>query len=297
MYRHPFYLLLGFLLISGGQIIAQDHNRLPIDYEELTAPEFVKAVELSQGVCLLPMGILEKHGPHLPLGTDLLNVRELCSRAARKEFALVFPQYYAGQIFEAKHQPGTIAYSPELIWKLLQETCDELGRNGVKKIILVNGHGGNSSFLPYFCQAQLDTRKDYSVFLYRPVADSALEKKISSLKRTANDGHAGEAETSRMSLHRPDLAHSDRADEQSGGNLARLSNIDNAFTGIWWYARYPNHYAGDGSVINKELAELSMASDVEQLAALIREVKQDTNAAKLQKMFFDQSADPLKTKQ
>ena len=142
---------------------------LSVQYEELTAPDFIQAVENSDAVCIIPIGILEKHGPHLPLGTDLFDAREIALRAAKKEYCVVFPEYYFGQIYEAKHQPGTIAYRPELTWSILTETCNELGRNGFKKIVLVNGHGGNTHFLHYFCQAQLEDRKGYSVILFTSV--------------------------------------------------------------------------------------------------------------------------------
>jgi len=87
----------------------------------------------------------KKHGPHLPLGTDLLNARYVSEHAAQEESAIIFPEYFAGQIFEAKHEPGTIAYSPELQLRLLQETTDEMARNGCKKVVIVNAHGGNES--------------------------------------------------------------------------------------------------------------------------------------------------------
>src|SRR5512143_2578355 len=138
---------------------------LPYKMEEITSPKFVKAVEMAGGVCVIPLGIIEKHGPHLPLGTDLFESREVAFTAAKKEYAVVFPPYFTGQIFEAKHQPGAIAYSNELMWKMLDETCGELSRNGLKKIVLLNGHGGNSSFLQFFCQSQLASRRDYIVVL------------------------------------------------------------------------------------------------------------------------------------
>ncbi len=96
-------------------------QNLPVGWEELTSPDFVKAVEKSEGVCLIPMGVLEKHGPHLPLGTDVYTAREISQRAAQKEYCIVYPYYFVGQIFEAKHQPGTVAYSTELIYKMLEE--------------------------------------------------------------------------------------------------------------------------------------------------------------------------------
>src|SRR6478736_1906534 len=81
---------------------------LPARWEELTAPDFVKALEQAKGTCILPFGILEKHGPAGPLGTDLINVRHGTLMAVKEEYAIVFPEYYFGQIFEARHQPGTI---------------------------------------------------------------------------------------------------------------------------------------------------------------------------------------------
>src|SRR5882672_8243649 len=135
MKRAAFFSVLIFLLAVSS---VQSQSKLSAKWEELTAGDFRQAIQQSKGTCLLPFGILEKHGPHLPLGTDLLNVRYASLRAAEQEYALDFPEYF-GQIFEAKHEPGTIAYSMELQLKLLQETTDEMARNGCKKIIIVNG--------------------------------------------------------------------------------------------------------------------------------------------------------------
>ena len=94
--------------------------------------------------------------------------------AARQEYALVFPEYYFGQIFEAQHEPGTIAYSTHLQLELLQETTDEMARNGCKKVIIVNGHGGNEHLLPFFAQAQLASPHDYIVYVFNRPSHSDL---------------------------------------------------------------------------------------------------------------------------
>ena len=130
-------------------------------WDELTAADFERAIARAQNTCVLPFGIVEKHGPHLPLGNDLINVRYASLHAVEQEYAVVFPEYYFGQIFEAKHEPGTIAYSAKLQLELLQETTDEMARNGCKKIVIVNGHGGNNHLLPFFAQSQLATPHDY----------------------------------------------------------------------------------------------------------------------------------------
>ncbi len=270
---------------------------LRFQYEELTAPDFARAVEKSGGTALIPMGILEKHGPHLPLGTDLLDSREVALRAARKEYTIVFPPYYFGQIYEAKHQPGTIAYSQKLVWDLLQETCDELSRNGIKKIILVNGHGGNTNFLSFFCQAQLASRKDYAVFLFQPGRDPEVDAQVKKLRKTPMDMHAGETETSTMLANRPELVRLDQAKSQSGEDQKGLTDLRNAYTGIWWFARFPNHYAGDGSFGTKDLGEILLNGQANQLAKMIQSVKADTRTLELQRKFFDSAEKPLQNKQ
>lgn len=291
------FLATVFTCTAHAQKQSDTSPALPVQYEEMTAPDFGTAVSRSASTCIIPIGILEKHGPHLPLGTDLLDVREIALRAARKEYTIVFPEYYFGQIFEARHQPGAIAYSVKLMWDVLQETCDELARNGIKKIILVNGHGGNNSFLPFFCQAQLASRRDYAVILFRPEDDPEIEKKVRSLRTTTTGGHADETETSTILVHHPGLVHSDRAGSQSGGDQNRLESLPYAYTGIWWYARYPNHYAGDGSHATREIGELLINSEVDQLVTLLRAIKGDDRILELQRLFFDGADSPLDTPQ
>jgi len=269
---------------------------LSVRYEELTSPDFARAVARSGGTCIVPLGILEKHGPHLPLGTDLIDCREVSLRAATTEYAIVFPPYFVGQIFEAKHQPGTIAYGSRMMLDFLQETCDELARNGLRRIILVNGHGGNDAFLHYFCQSQLEARRDYVVYLFEPAYDEATESRLDKMRKTTVDGHAGEEETSVMLAHRPELVKLARAGDESGADLKRQAGLKNAYTGIWWYAGQPNHYRGDGSAGNAAFGQALLEAETGALVEMIRSVKKDTVTAEIQKKFFDDAAKPLETK-
>jgi len=292
--------LLAILLLGCAfQLAAQpaSESRLPVCYDELTAPDFTKAAVLSSGVCLLPMGILEKHGPHLPLGTDIFECRKVALTAAEREYCVVFPTYFAGQINEARHQPGTIAYSPDLIWKMLQETCEELARNGMKKIIIVNGHGGNNDFLRYFCMSQLHSPKDYILVFFQPNNPEEVSKKIESLRQTTTGGHADEMETSMMRFIRPDLVKTERAGTQSGKDQERLKEIPFQYTGIWWYAQYPNHYAGDATKSSIELGKLIVESESDQLVQLIKTLKSSNKIEELQNQFYKDAGNPLNTKQ
>ncbi|HTM37600.1 MAG TPA: creatininase family protein [Terriglobales bacterium] len=283
-------IVLSAIVLSLPAVAQQ---KLSVHWEELTAPDFAQAISRSGGTCLLPFGIIEKHGPHLPLGTDLLDVRYATLHAAEQEYALVFPEYYFGQIFEAKHQPGTVAYSARLQLELLQETTDEMARNGCKKVIIVNGHGGNEYLLPYFAQTQLDTPHDYVVYVLGLVETPPGGPP----KKTSMDMHAGESETSKMMISRPDLVHMDRAASQSGADQARVRLPENLYTGIWWYARFPNHYSGEGAAATRELGQYMMDNWIKAIVESIRSVKADQNSLKLQNEFFEKSKHPLDTQQ
>ena len=271
---------------------AWSQARLSVHWEELTAADFRAAIELSQGTCLLPFGILEKHGPHLPLGTDLLDVRYAALHAAEQEYAVVFPEYYFGQIFEARHEPGTVAYSRSLQLQLLQETTDEMARNGCKKVVIVNGHGGNDHLLPFFAQSQLEKPHDYVVYVLEPGETPPGGPKARS---TGPDWHAGEVETSAMLVSHPELVHQDRSKSESGADLGRQKLPENVYTGIWWYARFPNHYSGDGSLATREFGQFKMNAWTEGIVKAIRAVKADRESLRLQNEFFEKAAHPLET--
>lgn len=287
----PVVLLVLFAFSAHSQ-------QLSFRLEELTAPDFIKAVEKSSKTCILPIGVFEKHGPHLPLGTDLYTAREFALRAAEKEYTVVYPWYYFSQINEARHQPGTISYSPELIWKALQETLNELARNGFDKIIIVNGHGGNNAFLNFFGMAQLSERRNYSLYWFQPTDDPEVIKKAEELtQHDPYNAHAGNEESSVIKAIVPEIVHLERAGQQSGIDQDRLKNLPNVYTGIWWYARYPNHYGGIGNKANVQAGELLINATVAQLIKMIQAVKKDELTPALQKQFFDESDNPLKTKQ
>ena len=293
MYRS---LLISINVFGASVLWAQSpaQTKLSVHWEELTAADFKDGIARAQGTCVLPFGIMEKHGPHLPLGNDLLNVRYVAINAAQQEYAIVFPEYYFGQIFEAKHEPGTVAYSRGLQLQLLQETTDEMARNGCKKIIIVNGHGGNNSLLPYFAQSQLETPHDYVVYVQSIARSAPGEPQHKSDRST--DMHAGESETSVSMIARPDLVHLDRAKQESGADQGRLKALpEGLYTGIWWYARFPNHYAGEGAVASRELGDFEARTWINSVVQAIKAVKADQESLRLQNEFYERSRHPLQT--
>jgi len=282
------------LALIAFALPAVSQNKLSPKWEELTAPDLVQAIHQSQGVCLLPIGIIEKHGPHLPLGTDLIDVRFAVMNAVGQEYAVVFPEYYFGQIFEAQQQPGTVAYSLSTQLTLLQETVKEMARNGCQKVLIVNGHGGNESLLPLFAQSQLATPRSYVVYVFGLPRENVPGRPP---LKTKYDMHAGEVETSAMLIARPDLVHMERADSESGADQNRLKLPGSVYTGIWWYAKFPDHYAGVGSAGNQQLGEFDQKEWSRQIVEAIKAIKADQEGLKLQNEFFEKTQHPLDTKQ
>src|SRR5215217_3001426 len=99
-FKKALFTCLTLFVIQTTTLCAQElHSR----WDELTASEWPKAIKASNETCILPIGILEKHGPHVPIGSDLIKVREWAAKATKKEYAVVFPDFFYGQINEARH--------------------------------------------------------------------------------------------------------------------------------------------------------------------------------------------------
>lgn len=264
-------------------------------WQELTSDDFPAAVRAAQGVCLLPLGVMERHAHHLPLGTDMFIARELCRRAAELEPAIVFPDFYFTKIHEARCFPGAVAVEGDLTLRLLENTCREIARNGLKKIVIVSGHGGNYFLTRYLAQTQLASRRDYAVYVADPGVAPQDEAELNSLFATGFSDHAGEGETSQMLALRPDLVRMERIpDEPEGAPRGRLKKLSdaNVFTAIWWYADYPTHYAGDARPARAEKGECLMQAMARNLAVILRTVKQDETTARLQNEFYDAAEHP-----
>ena len=261
---------------------------MSLKWEELTVSAFSQAVKTTGGVCLVPIGAIEKHGGHLPLGTDCMTVGAIAERAARIEPVVLFPVIPYGQIHEAKHQPGTIALGTDLILKLLREICDEISRNGLKKIAFINGHGGNQHLLSHFAFSMLERKREYVVYVinlrnYQPTKEQLREMGM----QTAFDYHGGEVETSMQMALQPDLVNIKQIEPGSGKPRARLKHLEGVYTGMFWYADFPDHYAGDAGCANPELGRKVLSQCAISVAGCLGRIKSDSESARLQNEFFD----------
>ena len=256
-----------------------------MQWENLTSTDFAQAVRQT-GVCVIALGVIEKHSEHLPLGTDYLVGHRVCCLAAEKEPAVVFPPFYFGQIYEARCFPGTVTIEPRLLIKLIQGVLDEIGRNGFKKIILYNAHGGNNHLLGFLGQCSLWQEKPYSLYMPMQRLTPEGEKEWNALRATDFGGHACEEETSQVLGTYPELVKLDRAPEKPALPLGRLGHLPSNYSGIWWYADYPDHYAGDARTASEAKGQVLVRLMADYLAQYIAAVKADQAVPTLEHEFF-----------
>jgi creatinine amidohydrolase len=265
-------------------------------WEELTTKHFQKAVEECGGVCVLPIGVIEKHGDHLPLGTDMMTGTAFCRLAAEKEPAIVFPYYFFGQIAEAVHYPGTLSLPHKMIMENLLAVCDEIARNGLKKIFIVSSHGGNNSFLPFFAQEMPRLNRDYCVYIggVMSLSDEQIDRFAKAAGSRNFGAHAGLTESSVMMFLRPDLVRMEECDAQDSVDLGRLDGLKkhNIMTGFNWYASYPNHFAGTPEAAKPALGKMLAEMLVDNLANAICAVKEDDTSPGLVREYNIRAAKP-----
>lgn len=264
-------------------------------WEDLREEEFKEAIEKSKGVCILPVGCLEKHGQHLPVGTDVIHITEIAKISAQKEYAVVFPTIYAGEKTGAQNFKGTVVYSSELRQQLLKETCKEIARNGFKKILIYNGHGGNQAMISNLSRSLLYENIDFCVFDYSLGSDFATPKKLLSKnypyltsedRKILNDyttqkkryGHACFIETGWVYGVRPETVRLDKINQESGESEHRFDEFSKLKinTPLAWMADYPNSYAGDSfEGMNERIAMAMVEYSSECLCNVIKFLKKE----------------------
>jgi len=202
-----------------------------LQWEQLTAPRFIDALR-DTDVCVVAMGVIEKHSEHLPLGTDYLLGHHIACLAAEREPAVVFPPFYFGQIYEARCFPGTVTIPPKLLLELVQNVFDEIGRNGFRKIIAYNTHGGSWHLLQFIAQCSLWEEKPYSIYIPLKHLTPHGEKEWNAMRETDFDGHAGEYETSLVLGAYPNLVDRENIPSEPGKPLRRMNHLPATFNGI-----------------------------------------------------------------
>ncbi len=268
-------------------------------WEELSGEEFEIAVEKCRGVCILPIGVLEYHGPHLPLGTDLYRAYHVACEVAAVEPAIVFPALPFTANVECKIYPGGVVTSDRVMFDLLENICDEISRNGLHKIIMFSWHGGNKWFLPLFVQLLLDKHKDYVVYFLnnRGVDPEAVGgymdfQVFRSIFETEDYGHADEWETSELLHIRPDLVHLETVRDKTWPDLGRLDHLPHTYTPMDWFSRQPDLMRGDPCPATAEKGDKFLEHQVQRMAAIVKAIKEDQVAGQLYREYNERIYSP-----
>lgn len=179
-------------------------NYLP----HMTVPE-VKELLTKSDLVVIPIGALEQHGNHLPIGTDFINGVERCKLLAQERDVLVCPVLMAGQSPYHMGFAGSITLSAETIVNVHMETVKSLIRHGFKRFMLMNSHGGNTALTTFLVDQINQTTEgiavDFDVAI-RPFIEAKPIEKENHLDR-----HGGTGETSNSLYLMPNLVQLDKA--------------------------------------------------------------------------------------
>ena len=249
---------------------------------ELLTPTDFQALAKNEKVCVLPVGSLERHGEHLPFGTDGLTAHRIAVGAAEREPCVVFPPYWFGQLHEAACFTGTVNFNQRLLLEILETLLGEIASNGFEKILILNGHGGNTNFLQYFAMSQCDREVPYTLY----VANTGGER-FKAVKWESGGGHADERETSMMMAIAPESVKMEYHRYKEPIEPLNDTSSLGAYSGYWWYAQYPDHVAGCPSLASREKGENALEAAIADTAELIRKIKEDTLLPALRKEFYE----------
>ncbi|RLE96723.1 MAG: hypothetical protein DRJ57_05240 [Thermoprotei archaeon] len=243
-----------------------------VEWAKLAYPD-VESLDREKTVVILPIGSMEVHGPHLPLGQDTLVVHRVAVEAARKSPpALVLPPLYYAYVPENRHFPGTISLSGVTLLKLLEEICDEVYRNGFKRILILNGHGGNTRLLRLFVREMQERGKRYLLYVWAEPW-RAIHGLIERLRETETIGHAGEIETSFSLYLFPQLCRMDRVKRPA--KLGPVWVVEGLETMADWICFAVEGYLGDPRAASSEKGEKLFNAWVEKLVEVIEKVRRN----------------------
>ena len=145
-------------------------------------PDLRKRIEKKKQIAIIPVGSIEQHGPHLPISTDSDIVTEIAFRLSEKINGLLLPTISYG--ISSEHFPFfNLSVKKSTLSKILEDVCESLIKNGISRILIINGHYGNLDSLLGF--EKKNSRRKIKIFSYWKYMSREFD-------------HAGSVETSMM---------------------------------------------------------------------------------------------------
>ena len=226
-------------------------------------------------IALLPVGAIEQHGPHLPLDTDAFDAQYLAEQVAERCTAprpLVLPLIPYGISYHHDDFPGTISVSNDTLSRLVHDIGISVAKNGIKKLIIINGHGGNAPALQYAAQM---INRDTRIFTCVDTGETS-DVDLARICETPNDVHAGEIETSTTLATRPELVQMDKAESFVPDFSTHYLDFSSRRS-VEWYARTvrlsPSGVLGDPSKASVKKGHLIWEVMIKNLMELAEHLK------------------------
>ncbi|MDX1643354.1 MAG: creatininase family protein [Thermoanaerobaculia bacterium] len=224
---------------------------------------------------LLPVGATEQHGPHLPLDTDSWDADYLCRRVAERcsrPRPLVLPLVPYGVSYHHDDFAGTLSISPETLAQLVYEIGMAVARQGISKLVIVNGHGGNA---PTLALAAQRINRDANIFTCVDTGETS-DRDVEELVDTPNDAHAGEIETSTTLATRPHLVDLDRAPRDGLRFSSEYLEFSSDYA-VPWFAETHKLSAsgvlGDPTRATAEKGQLIWGVMIDHLVRFVEQIK------------------------
>jgi creatinine amidohydrolase len=243
---------------------------------DLSGPD-IGDVLTADSIVMVPLGAVEQHGPHLPLGTDLI-VAEAVARATIEKHgdehdAWMLPPLGFTKSNEHAWSPGTIWLSAQTLLSVLDDIGRCIATTPARRVLFLNGHGGNSALLQV-ANRELRVRHGLKTFLAHP--HMPADQGGSSAEGELGMGiHGGTDETSVMLHLRPDLVDMSKAVRRVPEKLAQNKHV--RFGGsvpFGWLSNdfFPEGHIGDPTGATADLGAAMFATAVNTLGEVLGEV-------------------------
>ncbi|MCA1035911.1 MULTISPECIES: creatininase family protein [Bacillus] len=220
---------------------------------------------------ILPIGAVEAHGPHLPLGTDNVLAERLAERVAEKTGAYILPTLPYGQVWSLKNFPGSINVSNESLISLIADIGRSLYEQGFRVFAVINGHLGNAVALKEAARKLYSEIPNLKVlYLFYPGVKEVTESVRETPSAHSSYFHACEIETSYMLY----LAE-EYVDMSKAINDVPVIPLSADATPTPWEEFTSSAVLGNAKLATKEKGEIIIHKAIENMAAMIEGAKDD----------------------